>query len=289
MQTKKNLLTLDVLHEWRASILNTFLIVVAFASAVMTIVSITDAVSRPGQWPPVILYSALALLLTVLAIFRHIDIWIRAWSVLLVAYVVGVIALASYGLGSSGRLYLLVLPIGALILIGVRSAVFMSAISTLTMFVFTVLANYGVLTNWLVSERNSLNIVDWMAEDVDLLMLLVTVMALLIMFYRFQERLIEKERRSQLELKDAQELLEEQNANLEQKVKEHTEELRATNSRLEKRNEELTILNSLSAAMTKSLDVKVMTHIVGDQLRVIFDSDTVSILLVDAQQNLIHT
>ena len=42
--------------------------------------------------------------------------------------------------------------------------------------------------------------VDWLAEDVDTLLLLLVIMALLIMFYRFQERLIEKERRTQVEL-----------------------------------------------------------------------------------------
>lgn len=217
-----------VLHQWRNRILNGFLAIVAVAAAAMTAVSILDAMSRPGQWPAVIIFSALALVLIALAIFR-VDYRIRAWGVLLVAYSVGVTTLASFGLGSSGRLYLLVLPIGALILIGVRSGILMSVLSILTMAVFAFLADRGVLLDWLVSDRNSLLLADWLAEFVDTLMLLTTVMALLIMFYRFQERLIAKERRAQAELLRTQGLLEEQNATLGQKVKERTDELIKSN------------------------------------------------------------
>jgi PAS domain S-box-containing protein len=221
--------TESVLHAWRTRILNGFLAIVAVAAAAMTGMSILDAISRPGQWPTVILFSILALVLAALAFFRGIDNRIRAWGVLLVPYVVGVTTLASFGLGSSGRLYLLALPIGALILIGVRSGIVMSALSVLTMAVFAFLADRGALVQWLVSDRNSLLPADWLAESGDTLMLLIIVMALLIMFYRFQERLIEKERNTQSNLRRAQALLEQQNAMLEQKVKERTEELLKSN------------------------------------------------------------
>jgi signal transduction histidine kinase/DNA-binding response OmpR family regulator len=289
MDTKTKRQVTSVLQQWRTRILNTFLIIVAIAAAVMTATSIVDAISRPGQWPPVILFAILEVVLVVLAVFRRIDIKIRAWGVLLVPYIVGVTTLASYGLGSSGRLYLLALPIGALILIGVRSAIVMSALSTLTMVGFTLFAHLGTINSWLVSERNSKLAVDWIAEDIDSLMLLAVIMALLIMFYKFQQRLIEKEHNSQIELKNAQELLENQNLTLEQKVEERTEELRATNENLAGRNIELTILNNLSDAMTKTLDVKAMTRIVGDNLRSIFNSDAVSVLLLNEQDNLIHS
>ncbi len=222
--------TEGMLREWRTRILNGFLAIVAVAAAAMTGMSILDAISRPGQWPTVILFSILALMLAALALLRGIDNRIRAWGVLLVPYVVGVTTLASFGLGSSGRLYLLALPIGALILIGVRSGIVMSALSILTIAVFAVLADRGMLLHWLVSDRNSLLLADWLAESVDTLMLLIIVMALLIMFYRFQERLIEKEHHTQAELLRAQALLEQQNATLEQKVKERTEELLTSNT-----------------------------------------------------------
>jgi signal transduction histidine kinase/CheY-like chemotaxis protein len=218
-----------LLQEWRTRILNIFLTIVAIAAGVMTVVSIIDAISRPGQWPSVILYSIMELILAAFAIFRKIDTRIRAWGVLLVPYAVGVTALASSGLGSSGRIYLLAVPIGALILIGAKSAIAMSALSGVTMLVFTYLAEKGILINWLVSERNSLLPADWIAEDADTLILIGVIMALLIMFYRFQERLVEKERQTRADLAKAQGSLEEQNITLEEKFKARTEELVQSN------------------------------------------------------------
>lgn len=229
MDTTSRSVTSEMLQEWRTTILNVFLIIVALAAGVMTVISIIDAFSRPGQWPPVILYTVMELVLIVLAVFRQIDHRIRAWGVLFVPYVVGVTALATNGLGSSGRIYLMVLPIGALILIGVRSAVIMSLLSVLTLAAFAVLAERGILANWLVNDRNSLLLTDWLSEGVDSVMLLITVMALLIMFYRFLQKIIQSERDSRAELIRAQEILEQQNLTLEQKVKDRTEELSRTN------------------------------------------------------------
>ena len=41
--------------------------------------------------------------------------------------------------------------------------------------------------------------------------------------------------------------------------------------------------------MTKTLDVKTVTHIAGDSVRNIFDADAASILLLEPQLNLIHS
>jgi GAF domain-containing protein len=56
----------------------------------------------------------------------------------------------------------------------------------------------------------------------------------------------------------------------------------------ERRNNELAILNSIGEAMSKTLDLKIVTRIVGDKVRDIFDADTVVIMLLDSQTNLIH-
>ncbi|MEI7990015.1 MAG: GAF domain-containing protein, partial [Chloroflexota bacterium] len=56
----------------------------------------------------------------------------------------------------------------------------------------------------------------------------------------------------------------------------------------EQRNAELAILNSVSEAMSETLDVKSVTQIVGDKMRAIFKTDIVSILLLDKQTNLLH-
>ncbi len=57
----------------------------------------------------------------------------------------------------------------------------------------------------------------------------------------------------------------------------------------EQRNAELEILNEVSDAMVKLLDVKSITRIVGDKVREIFDVDSAMIMLLDPQTNLIHS
>ncbi|MCU0488866.1 MAG: GAF domain-containing protein [Anaerolineales bacterium] len=57
----------------------------------------------------------------------------------------------------------------------------------------------------------------------------------------------------------------------------------------EQRSNELAILNSVGEGMAKSLDVKTVTHIVGDKVRDIFNAEVVSISLLDPQTNLIHS
>jgi signal transduction histidine kinase/DNA-binding response OmpR family regulator len=264
-----------VLHDWRTRILNVFLIIVAVAASIMTVVSIMDAIARPGQWPAVLIFILLDLVLIALAVFRQIDLRIRAWGILVIPYIVGVTILASHGLGSSGLLYLLVLPIGALILIGVRSGIIMSVLSILTMAVYAFLAKQDMTA-------------DWLSELTDAFMLLAVVMILLVMFYRFQERLITKGQKTQTELIQAQKLLEEQNATLEQRIQERTSELQASNHSLEQRNSALAIINSVSQAMTKTLDLKTMTRLVGDKMLEIFDVDSALIMLLDRRTNMIH-
>jgi len=55
------------------------------------------------------------------------------------------------------------------------------------------------------------------------------------------------------------------------------------------RTAELAILNSVSEAMSKTLDLTTVTRIVGDKIRDIFKTDTIYISLYDPQTNLIHT
>jgi GAF domain-containing protein/CheY-like chemotaxis protein/tetratricopeptide (TPR) repeat protein len=56
----------------------------------------------------------------------------------------------------------------------------------------------------------------------------------------------------------------------------------------EQRAAELAFLNSISDDMSRTLDVKVLTRIVGDKVREIFASDSSIIMLLDRKTNLIH-
>ena len=103
-----------VLRQWRTGILNGFLIIAAVIAAVMTVATALDARSSPELSRAVVVYLVLAAVLAVLAIFRQIAYPIRAWGLLIVCELAGLAAMATFGLGSAGRLYLLAVPILAL-------------------------------------------------------------------------------------------------------------------------------------------------------------------------------
>jgi PAS domain S-box-containing protein len=288
MATTNNIDPEIVLQNWRTRTLNGFLLIAAGFGAVMTLATVLDAMSSPGLWIAVIVYVIMSLVVIGLAVFRRIDYRLRAWGILIICYMAGLATLSTFGLGSSGRLYMLAVPILALVLIGAPEGMAFSVVSILTVLVFAVLADRGTLGEILIRDRNSLLLSDWLAELADTLGILSVVMVLLILFYRFQERMIAEARHAQSELFRAQSLLEEQNETLEQKIQERTTELQASNHSLQQRNAALDILNSVSEAMTKALDVKTIVHLVGDKLRSIFNVDSTMIMLLDQQTNLIH-
>ncbi len=215
----------DALHQWRMRILNIFLVVASVVTGAMVVLGILNTASRHGQLPIMLLAGALALALAALAILRGIDSRIRSWGFLIIIYAISVIALVINGLGGSGRLYLLVLPIFALILIGARAGLLMSALSILTMAVSAFLIDQGLAGQWLVGEKISSPQADWLIQSIGMLGVLAILMTLLFLFYRFQERMVDQEHREQIALMDAQRLLEEQKATLEQRVEERTAEL----------------------------------------------------------------
>ena len=72
-----------------------------------------------GDWISMFLVSAVYFTLLFAAVFRRIDFRKRAWTVFSAGYVMAAVNLTTGGgLESSGRLYLLVLPVFAFILIG---------------------------------------------------------------------------------------------------------------------------------------------------------------------------
>lgn len=77
--------------------------------------------------------------------------------------------------------------------------------------------------------------------------------------------------------------------NSQRTIQELQSKLEHCEAETRQRNNELAILNSVGEAMTKSLDVKTMTRIVGDKVRDILKADGVSIMLLDSKTNLIHT
>ncbi|HSJ56181.1 MAG TPA: GAF domain-containing protein, partial [Anaerolineae bacterium] len=211
-----------VLRAWRTRILNGFLTLAAVVAVPAVAAAIITAISRPETWPSAILFSVVALVLIVLAVFRGVDITIRVYGLVLLGYSAAVVSIGSYGLSTAAPLYLLAMPILTLILVGRRAGIAAALLSAILAILFTLLFEWGVLIAHPASDTS------WMRLTT-ILMFVAGVMALLILFYRFQEHSIEQERHTQAELIRARSLLEEQNAALEQKVADRTAELLDSN------------------------------------------------------------
>jgi len=226
MDATKSNETESILRDWRNKILNGFLAIAAVAFLPALVLVILDSFSTPGHLSQLALNTVLELLLVALALGRRLDPRIRAWGILLVGYLAAISALTFGGLGGSGRDYLVVLPIVALVLAGLPSGIVMAALSALTLVVFGVLVDRGMLGAWLVDRANSTQLRVWLTESTYTLVLLAVAMVLLALYHRFQLQLIDRERRARAELARSQALLERQNTTLEQRVEERTAELK---------------------------------------------------------------
>jgi PAS domain S-box-containing protein len=75
---------------------------------------------------------------------------------------------------------------------------------------------------------------------------------------------------------------------LEQRVAERTTDLHASNAALEQRNAELQIINSVQQGLAKQLEMQAIYELVGDQIRDLFDAQSVMILTYDQPARLQH-
>lgn len=201
---------------WRARALNALLTTASVLGAPVAAWTVYLATIDPRQWTAALVFVGLYLFVLALTVFRGLDLRIRAWGFLLVGYIAGVVAFARGGLAGDGRIFLLVLPALALILIGVRSSVLMAALSLLTFALFALLARQGWVASWLVRTDNPLNLEPWLYGGGVFAMLLTLLLLMLWRFYRFQLSTLESAREAAEDLREAHTMLQRRATDLEQ-------------------------------------------------------------------------
>jgi signal transduction histidine kinase len=211
-----------VLQEWRTKILNGFLIIVAIASVPAYITTVVRSFTSTSFWSVVVPFTIVELVLIVLAIFRRLNFSIRTITLLVIGYAAAIFSLRLGGLLGAAPLYLLVVPIVALILLGRRAGIATTILSAFLASLFAFLFNQNILKE-IELPGNTLGSLG------TTLMLLAVGMVLLILFYSFQEEIIDREASEQAELISTQKLLEEHQQNLEHTVQTRTAELLKSN------------------------------------------------------------
>jgi signal transduction histidine kinase/DNA-binding response OmpR family regulator/HPt (histidine-containing phosphotransfer) domain-containing protein len=249
-----------VLHDWRKRTLNVILTIAAAAMSVSVIVLLVDTISNTKQFTALLIFLVCDLLLIGLAVFQRIDARWRGLGFLLLGYAGGIIALSRGGLAGAGREYLIILPILAIILIGVRIGLIFSALSVAIMAGFAWLAHLGVFQRWLdqgwlIYGQNPTGLEAWLVEETYTVLLMAVAIALLVLFHRFLVRSLEAERSAKVDLNQAHNLLGEYSQSLEQKVEQRTAELvRVTDEAIEAR------ANAEAANRAKSQFLANMSH-----------------------------
>jgi PAS domain S-box-containing protein len=215
----------DVLHQWRNRMLNVILGVLVGVSFPAMLLSLVSAIRAPGNWTRSLVFLGIYLLLVGLAVFQRLGIQLRTAGLLLIGYLTGIVAFTRVGLAGSGRIYIAILPIMAIILAGIRAGVIATILSLVIMVVFAGLAHAGLLENWLVYLDNPLDLEYWAEAGATFAMLLVSVVVVLGRFYRLQVKTMGAERKASAGLAQAV-------AELESRVEQRTADLLQANAQL---------------------------------------------------------
>jgi PAS domain S-box-containing protein len=249
VETTQAIDTGAVLKAWRARILTGVLAIIAFAALPAWAMTIINLTREPGGTLLAVLFSAVFAVVAALAVARRLDARLRAWGLLLVGYAAGTANLLANGLLGAGPSYLLLLPVAALILIGVREGIVTSVLSALL-----------AASVFLLPSREE-ELAAAIESFATVAMFLAGSMSLLVVFYRFMLKIIDEQRATANELEEARALLEEQNRTLEERIVERTFELaiKTHEAQREKLYSEALIQHSPVAIVTTDPAIEVVT------------------------------
>lgn len=197
--------SLPDLQTWRRSLIDLLSVVTVVAAAPLIGLVLLIAAQNPEQWPAALTFTGLYLSVGALAVPRRLAPRVRASALLAAGYAVAALALARGGLAGDGRIYLLILPALAAVLVGGRAGVVAAALSALIYAGFAVAADRGWMAAWLVRADNTLRLDDWIFSGVNLLFCMALVGALYWQVDRFRRQTSDRLRQLLVEAHEARE------------------------------------------------------------------------------------
>ena len=195
-----------ILHPWRTRNLAIFLIVaslVVFPAIAATLFRLVEL----EEWLWVAILLGMYLVLLFLTFYRHANPQFRGYTVLLLGYAAGIFAFIVGGPTGDGRLFLMVMPLFAFVLIGLRSGWIATCASLGVYLAFVLLSNAAVLEGVLhdlpARVGNPFASVFWLMTWGTLAALLVSIVTLLDRFYRLLLDALSAERQAATDLAHA--------------------------------------------------------------------------------------
>jgi HD superfamily phosphodiesterase len=189
----------DVLKEWRKRAV-TIILYVVLAVVVPAYLLVVADVLRTGSWLRLGVMSIICLVYIVVAVNKGFDYRLRGWTIVVMAYLTAVVQLSNTGLEGIGRIYLLVTPLFALILIGNRAGLIATALSLIIYGAFSFFAYSGMLDGWILPLAERTDPVIWFTSGFMFLVFLVMNFILLMRMSRFLVNTLKQEHRSLSEL-----------------------------------------------------------------------------------------
>ncbi len=206
-------------QAWQARALNVLLIVLTVTATPVIIATGVEAIRYPERGAALPLFGVLYGVLFLLAVLRRIPHRLRLIGFLLVGYGVAVIAFLRGGLVGDGRLYLMILPLLAMVLSDLRTGLLAGLFSLLIHLAFMLFAYLGWLSQWVVVRENPMAITDWFAATAVFLMLLAGLLVVVGLSNRSLIGAMRAAQRSAQERAQAYTLLEGQTRELERRAR----------------------------------------------------------------------
>lgn len=224
----------SIIQDWRAGVLNILLPVITLAILPALIQTIYQVfIYRGIGWVGPSIYIFFYLVLVYVALRRDMDSTVRGWFLVGLTFLTGLVSMARGGLAGDGRIYLVVVPVLAITLINTNMGLYTAVISLLTYCAFGILAEVGILDQWLIRFDNPLDAEYWLYSGLTMGTIVIAIVFLVVRFSKFQVQTLESSKKIARALANAYRQLETVNVQLEQKVQERTLELRQVNRRLE--------------------------------------------------------
>ncbi len=155
-----------------------------FPALVWTIIYAIRDKSTPllGVWLLIVLY----LILLFITLRPSLGSTVRSWSLVMLAYVAGVVTMMRGGLAGSGRIYFLSVSVMAVTLISGQMGIYFGLLAMVTYTVFGILAQAGLLEMFLITKINPLDASYWFYEGLTMATMFVATIFLNMKFANFQ-------------------------------------------------------------------------------------------------------
>ncbi len=155
---------LEELQAWRNNVIaKTFSTTTLIALPIITLWSIHYLRQNKNPYS-IIAYALIYATIAGLAISRRPPPRAKAWALVFLIYLTGTIALILGGLVGDGRIYYMIVPTIAVLLININAGFVFLGLSVLTYFLISVAAHFGYLTPWILIKTNSLEAFTWIQE-----------------------------------------------------------------------------------------------------------------------------